>query len=395
MNHKEPLVSVIIPIYNREKTLKRAINSAISQTYSNIEIILVDDGSIDNSVKIAKTYGSNNITIIELKRNQGASAARNTGIMAAKGEYVAFLDSDDEWLNNKLEKQIKYMLSNGFEASFCAYYQCCNGERKLIPDPNVCSYEVLEENLNNTLSYTNVIGTPALIVSRHIFDDIGMFDVNMPKIEDYEFAIRLAKRYKIGFLRDPLLYAYIQSDSLTVQNSDAQAFMVMLRKHPDFFDKDVLVNRLINLGYFLENGKVDYQRIDEVESITGLDVKKKVLDVYTYEWLSKLAIQQKQYELFVSALRNQEFVIYGAGLCGKKVLAELKKLGLEPKAFAVTKIGDTTQEVNGIPVIGIEDIKEKETKIIVATTSKYAVDMVSLLVDKGFTSFTVYPTQIT
>ncbi len=393
---KNPLVSVIIPLYNREKTISRAIESILKQSYQNYEIIVVDDCSKDSGAQIVEDFHNDKIRIIRLPENHGANYARNTGIQDAEGELIAFLDSDDEWMDHKLEKQIEYMQTNELDACFCSYTQVWNsGERRQIPNPELYPYENMERDICKILAVTNVVGTPALILSRKAIDDIGLFDVNMPKMQDYEFAIRLARKYKIGFVREPLWYAYIQNDSLTVQNSDAQAFMVMLRKYPDFLDKDVLVNRLINLGYFLENGKVDYQRIDEVENITRLDIKKKVLDVYAYEWSSKLAIQQKQYELFVSMLRNQEFVIYGAGLCGKKVLAELKKLGLEPKAFAVTKIGDTTQEVNGIPVIGIEDIKDRETKVIVATTSKYAVDMVSLLVDKGFTSFTVYPTRIT
>ncbi len=109
------LVSVIIPTYNRAKTLPRAIKSALSQSYKNIEVIIVDDGSTDNTEEIVKNYQDSRIVFLKHITNEGCAAALNTGISNVKGEYVAFLDSDDEWLPTKIEKQMvkfKYVDEN-------------------------------------------------------------------------------------------------------------------------------------------------------------------------------------------------------------------------------------------------------------------------------------------
>ena len=118
---ERPLVSVVIPVYNRMDTIERSINSVLNQTYKNIEIIVIDDGSIDDTLKIIEHLSISDIKV--LKQNHGgANAARNLGISAAKGEFIAFQDSDDEWLPDKLEKQITYMLEGGYEACYCPFF---------------------------------------------------------------------------------------------------------------------------------------------------------------------------------------------------------------------------------------------------------------------------------
>ncbi len=107
------LVSVVIPVYNRENTINRAIDSALSQTYSNVEVIVVDDGSTDKTVSIVKEYDDCRIKLICQKERGGANKARNVGIANSQGEYIAFQDSDDEWLPDKLRSQIEAMQSHG------------------------------------------------------------------------------------------------------------------------------------------------------------------------------------------------------------------------------------------------------------------------------------------
>ena len=118
-----PLVSVIIPVYNREKTIVRALRSVLNQTYANYEIIVVNDGSTDGSLSLIRSFVDDRITVISLSENHGASFARNIGMTEAKGEYTALQDSDDEWLADKLEIQVDYMFNNGLYAVFCPYNQ--------------------------------------------------------------------------------------------------------------------------------------------------------------------------------------------------------------------------------------------------------------------------------
>lgn len=115
--NKNPTVSVIIPTYNRAHLVGRAIQSVLNQTYKDFELIIVDDGSTDNTEDIIKKYQKKDerIKYIRRKKNKGGSVARNTGINAAIGEYIAFLDSDDEWLTEKLERQMKVFKSTSSE----------------------------------------------------------------------------------------------------------------------------------------------------------------------------------------------------------------------------------------------------------------------------------------
>lgn len=119
--NKVPTVSIIIPTYNRAHLIERAIESVLHQTYQDFELIIIDDGSTDNTDDIINKFQKKDDRIIYLKhdRNKGGSAARNTGIKASRGEYIAFLDSDDEWLPEKLEKQMDFFESNNYGFIYC------------------------------------------------------------------------------------------------------------------------------------------------------------------------------------------------------------------------------------------------------------------------------------
>ena len=145
----EELVSVIIPVYNAEKYVKQAIDSVKKQTYTNYEIIVIDDCSTDNSV--SKIEGVD--IFIKLKKNSGAAIARNKGIQVAKGEYIAFLDADDIWMENKLEEQVNFMKKNKIAFSFSSYYYLNNNNQKLkkVKVPKTLTYK---EALKNTIITT-------------------------------------------------------------------------------------------------------------------------------------------------------------------------------------------------------------------------------------------------
>ena len=115
------LVSTIIPTHNRSKMLNRSINSVLNQTYSAIECIVIDDGSTDNTVDVIETQKDDRLIYVSHKSNRGASAARNTGIRHSNGEYISFLDDDDEWLPTKLEKQVELLtnLPNKIGMVYC------------------------------------------------------------------------------------------------------------------------------------------------------------------------------------------------------------------------------------------------------------------------------------
>lgn len=212
---EEGLVSVIIPTYNRETTLKRAILSIIRQTYTNWELIIVDDGSTDGTEELVRNFISEKIHYIKFEVNQGVSKARNRGIRHAKGEYVAFLDSDDEWVVDKLEMQLKVMKQKGTKVVYCRFSRLFeDGESYIVPANHQIKY--LEGDLFYQLLVNNFIGTPTMVIAKDVLEEIGGFDENLQNLEDYELILRVAKDFYIAFVDEVLVHTYAQKDSINV-----------------------------------------------------------------------------------------------------------------------------------------------------------------------------------
>lgn len=189
---KENFVSVIIPTYNCSQYICEAIDSVLMQTYKDLEIIVIDDGSTDDTLSILKTY-ENKISIIS-QVNNGPSSARNLGISKARGDYIAFLDSDDTWLKNKLELQLKVFRDNqnvGF-VNCGAFIINKDGSRS---DTSLKQQFDKKELLENLL-LCNCVGTPSgWIVKRVCLDDVGVFDENLQVGEDWDLGTRICRKY--------------------------------------------------------------------------------------------------------------------------------------------------------------------------------------------------------
>ena len=227
MTYDDALVSVIIPLYNRQATIQRAVDSVLNQSYSNIEVLVVDDGSTDQSIEMLEKYHNDNrVRIFCQKFNQGANAARNRGIREAKGDYIAFHDSDDEWLPDKLEKQIKRMEYGDFQVSFCAFKRQYPKTIQIIPD---ISEYLSSDKIKERLKKANIVGTPTLVIHREVVHEIGIFDEEMPRLQDYELAIRIAKKYDICFVNEVLVIEYQLDDCISLnQKSLHEAYALLL-----------------------------------------------------------------------------------------------------------------------------------------------------------------------
>jgi len=196
-----PAVSVIIPTYNRAHLVGRAIRSVLNQTYQDFEIIVVDDGSTDNTEEVVKSFNDPRIRYIRHEKNRGGSAARNTGIRAARGEYIAFLDSDDEWLPTKLEKQIELLeTAPAIGAVYSGYVVIQEGRPLELYRPKRAG------NLYPDLLIYNFTGPcSTYVIRRECLKAVGYFDVNLPSHQDYDLWIRISKRYSIGYVPDILV----------------------------------------------------------------------------------------------------------------------------------------------------------------------------------------------
>lgn len=212
---KKDCVSVIIPVYNRENMIGIAIESVLSQSYSNLELIVVDDGSTDKTKDVIRSFKDIRISLIEANHN-GAYAARNIGIENAKGEYIAFLDSDDIWLPEKLAKQVAvarrkeegFVFTNGF-----VLMENNNEYRMnifLTADRDICGGKCYTELLRH-----NFIATSSVILSRNIIDNVGYFIAENRGVLDYDMWLRIARKYEIDYIAQPLFLYKSHADRLS------------------------------------------------------------------------------------------------------------------------------------------------------------------------------------
>lgn len=182
-------VSIITPVYNSEKFINDTISSVLNQTYTNWEMILVDDCSTDNSKKIINEYveKDSRFKYIKLSQNSGAAVARNTAIKAATGRFLAFLDSDDAWEPEKLDLQIKFMIENKVGFSFTSYKIVDeNGKPtgKIVSVPSTINYEEL---LKNT-----IIGCLTVVIDKDVVGDIQM--PNLRARQDFVTWLSILKK---------------------------------------------------------------------------------------------------------------------------------------------------------------------------------------------------------
>jgi len=197
---KNPEVSVVIPTYNRGWIIKEAIDSVLAQDYRNFQLIVVDDGSTDNTMDILDSY-QEDIHVVRQK-NRGVSAARNQGLEQASGSFIAFLDSDDIWLPQKLSSQVAFFNSNP-DALICQTEEIWirNGARvnpkKRHKKPSGMFFE---SSLNLCL-----ISPSAVMMKRGLFDEVGLFDENLPACEDYDLWLRISCRYPVYLIDTPLI----------------------------------------------------------------------------------------------------------------------------------------------------------------------------------------------
>lgn len=193
-------VSVIIPVYNRDYSLRDAIESVIIQSYKPSEIIVIDDGSFFNIEDILKNYKSH-IKFIKLNNNKGVSSARNEGIKNATGDYIAFLDSDDIFLPKKIETQLKFMQDNNFLISHTNEFWY-KKDRYINQGKTNDRYggDILDKILDKCR-----ISPSSLMVHKSIFDNVGLFNEDLKVCEDYEFSMRVALKYNVGYLKNKLI----------------------------------------------------------------------------------------------------------------------------------------------------------------------------------------------
>jgi len=195
---KKPLVSVIIPTYNRAWVLREAIDSVLAQEFKDFELIVVDDGSTDNTGEILGSYEQD--ILVVRQPNKGVSAARNRGIAAAAGRLIAFLDSDDLWLPRKLSSQVGFFNSNPAAViNQTEEIWVRNGVRV---NPKTRHHKFSGMIFERSLALC-LVSPSAVMIKKNLFSEVGVFDENLPACEDYDLWLRISCRYPVHLIETP------------------------------------------------------------------------------------------------------------------------------------------------------------------------------------------------
>ncbi|MGW8424545.1 glycosyltransferase family 2 protein [Peribacillus simplex] len=264
------LVSIIIPTFRRPTYLQRAIESALKQDYSNIEIIVVDDNGagtpeqLETYGKIKEYLNNSKFKYIKHEKNRNGSYARNTGIKNSKGEYICFLDDDDEFILNKVSNQVKMLegLGNDWGACYTGHIRVFPSGAQIRSTANTRGnllFDILASKIDHCAGST-------LMVKREVIERVGFFDENFTRHQDIEFILRISHHYNIDVVNEPQVYIYVHPESN--RSKTAEQFEIRKRYYLDTFNS--LIKTLPN------------KQQKEINFVHKIDIAKQFLKEKNY-----------------------------------------------------------------------------------------------------------------
>lgn len=230
-----PSVSVVLPTHNRRETLGAAIDSVLAQSWSDLELIVVDDGSTDGTAELLEAVDDERVRVRRLLRRSGAPVARNVGIAMARGGYVAFQDSDDLWRPHKLQAQVAALdaASHNVAVVYGAILRHAPRRSARIP---ASTQAALSGDLAGCLPVENFIALPAVLVRAEALRSVGGFDPELPRFQDWDLWLRLAERFRFEFLDEVVLDSYESEVSISRdEGAYFRAMEVILDRHDAMF----------------------------------------------------------------------------------------------------------------------------------------------------------------
>lgn len=286
----KPLVTGIITTYKRQpEYVERAVKSILNQSYSNIEVIIVDDSPDDYiyRAKVKETCESMGprVRYIQHLRNMGACAARNTGLANSNGEYIGFLDDDDEWLTQKVETMLPLFENEQVGLVYCAV----NVVNDITKENFLLNDKFFEGNVLEELLYENFIGSTSFpILKKDVILDVGGFDVNMLASQDYDLWIRVCSKYEVRCTQEILVNYYVHEGEQIGKTSYKRiaGYERLLSKYADYYDKNTIAycNRKRMLIYDYCNEKEFKKAIVAIQKcikMQPLKVKTNCRAVFT------------------------------------------------------------------------------------------------------------------
>lgn len=249
MTKELPLVSVIVPAYNAETFIQRTLDSILAQTYTNIEVLVVDDGSQDRTAAIIESFVEKNSRVILLRqKNAGVAAARNLAIEKSRGQYIAPIDADDIWYPQKLERQVQCILEADQSVGFVyAWSVRIDEDDRIIQTIDIEDYSFfksVEGAIYPALVYTNFIGNgSSLLIRRACFEKLGGYDCklkahNAQGCEDWDICLRISEHYKVRVVREILIgYRQVRESMSRNYKSMERSYNIIMAnlqpRHPE------------------------------------------------------------------------------------------------------------------------------------------------------------------
>jgi glycosyltransferase involved in cell wall biosynthesis len=212
-----PKVSVLMPMFNSEKYIGMAIESILNQTFKDFELIILNDGSTDNSKKIVESYSDSRIILIENTQNQGLARTRNRLIAEAKGDFLAWLDSDDIALPQRLQIQVDFLEKNPNHALVASWARIIGSNN--LPTGNFVKSYIPNTDLSALLLFVNYIVQSSVMLRRNLLPD-EHYNLDFPPTEDYELWVRIAKKHPIAILNDILVDYRVHDSNISFTQND-------------------------------------------------------------------------------------------------------------------------------------------------------------------------------
>lgn len=265
------MISVIMTTYNREYTIRRAIDSILKQTYNDLELIIVDDGSSDDTEKKVNEIKDERIRYIKLQKNVGRSRALNIGLREARGEFITFHDSDDICYVDRLEKQYRYLNEHDADAVFCQMNRYMEDDKSFISTfPNNISEAGKVQQVQ--IVSGSKISPQCLMIKKEVINNC-LFDERLKRLVDWDFSINMSQYYKLHFMKEILCDVYLQNDSITLsdKNEDnriAALLTILIDKYDNIWEKypNEYLRNLYNLRRYLVKR----------DNISKVSVEKKI-----------------------------------------------------------------------------------------------------------------------
>lgn len=376
------LISIVLPTYNRGYIIEEAIKSVIEQTYTNWELIVVDDGSTDNTETLMTKYIDSRIIYIRENLNRGANFCRNLGVRNAKGNFIAFLDSDNRWERNKLECQFTklYKTDKSVALVFCNEIVWDGSKKIFFPGGTF-----LDSEIGEILYRRNIVDNNAVLIKKDCFQKAGGFDEEMPRIQDWEFYFRVINvfGYKAIYLSDCLNNNIIQENSISRDDKKmTDAVFHFLAKYYNYYNTksyfenffhSVIYSMNIEADYIFKNLYSNFQneqnKILEISYalLSQLQCQKHTSDLL-YEW--KLKTTKNMNSIFYNKLDKEGMTvaIYGLGRLAELFYQEIKDFHLR----IVYGIDRWKDYFHDLPVKRMTDDLEEVDLMIVTVIDEFA-----------------------